>query len=71
MRIVDGKPEYTGGLDVLRKVVSNEGVFALWKDFTPYFMRIGPHTVLTLVFLEQMNSAYFRFVLGVSGKSSL
>jgi len=71
MRIVDGKPEYTGGLDVLNKVIRNEGVFALWKGFTPYFMRIGPHTVLTLVFLEQMNAAYFRYVLGVTGTSSL
>ncbi|CAA9998653.1 unnamed protein product [Nesidiocoris tenuis] len=61
MRIIDGKPEFTGALDVLGKVVKNEGVFALWKGFTPYYARLGPHTVLTFIFLEQMNVAYQKF----------
>ena len=63
MKVVDGVPEYKGGLDVLSKVVRKEGVFALWKGFTPYYARIGPHTVLTFIFLEQMNKAYKKFVL--------
>ena len=63
MKVVNGVPEYKGGLDVLAKVVRNEGVFALWKGFTPYYARIGPHTVLTFIFLEQMNKAYKKFVL--------
>ncbi|KAF0302613.1 Mitochondrial 2-oxoglutarate/malate carrier protein [Amphibalanus amphitrite] len=63
MKVVNGVPEYKGGLDVLTKVVRNEGVFALWKGFTPYYARIGPHTVLTFIFLEQMNKAYKKFVL--------
>jgi len=63
MKVVDGVPEYKGGLDVLRKVVSNEGFFALWKGFTPYYARIGPHTVLTFIFLEQMNQAYKKYIL--------
>lgn len=54
MKIIDGKPEYKNGLDVLQKVIRNEGVFALWKGFTPCYLRIGPHTVLTFIFLEQM-----------------
>lgn len=41
MRTIDGKPEYTGALDVLRKVVKNEGPLALWKGFTPYWSRLG------------------------------
>lgn len=49
----------------------NEGVFALWKGFTPYYMRLGPHTVLTFIFLEQMNAAYFKFVLGIEAKGAL
>lgn len=65
MKIVDGKPEYKGAVDVLGRVVRNEGVFALWKGFTPYYARIGPHTVLTFIFLEQMNAMYKRFVLGI------
>lgn len=65
MKMIDGKPEYTGALDVLAKITKNEGVFALWKGFTPYYARLGPHTVLTFIFLEQMNSWYYRYVLKV------
>ncbi|XP_063043416.1 mitochondrial 2-oxoglutarate/malate carrier protein-like [Engraulis encrasicolus] len=63
MRTIDGKPEYKNGLEVLVKVVRNEGFFSLWKGFTPYYARLGPHTVLTFVFLEQMNKLYKRYVL--------
>ncbi|KAL7301735.1 hypothetical protein TKK_0005731 [Trichogramma kaykai] len=58
MKTIDGKPEFKGAIDVLGKVVRNEGVFALWKGFFPYYARLGPHTVLTFIFLEQMTSAY-------------
>lgn len=61
-KYVDGKPEYSGSFDVLAKVARQEGVFALWKGFTPYYLRIGPHTVLTFIFLEQMNTAYNNYV---------
>ncbi|CAG0879048.1 unnamed protein product [Cyprideis torosa] len=57
-----GKAEYSGALDVLSKVIRNEGFFALWKGFTPYYARLGPHTVLTFIFLEQMNSFYKTYV---------
>jgi len=67
MKITDGKPEYTGSADVLLKVVKNEGIFALWKGFTPYYARLGPHTVLTFIFLEQMNGWYKRSILGIEG----
>lgn len=58
---VDGKPEYRGTIDVLGKVLKNEGVFALWKGFTPYYARLGPHTVITFILLEQMTIAYKDF----------
>ncbi|KAJ8320038.1 hypothetical protein KUTeg_001628 [Tegillarca granosa] len=63
MRIIDGKPEYKGAVDVIVKTISKEGFFSLWKGFTPYFARLGPHTVLTFIFLEQMNKFYIRYVL--------
>ncbi|KAK2510303.1 hypothetical protein Q9233_017874 [Columba guinea] len=31
--------------------------------FTPYYARLGPHTVLTFIFLEQLNRAYGRLFL--------
>ncbi|XP_067828191.1 mitochondrial 2-oxoglutarate/malate carrier protein [Heptranchias perlo] len=63
MRMIDGKPEYKNGLDVLLKVVRQEGFFSLWKGFTPYYARLGPHTVLTFIFLEQMNIYYKKYFL--------
>lgn len=54
----DGVPEYKGSVDVLVKVVRNEGFFSLWKGFLPYYCRLGPHTVLTFIVLEQLNRLY-------------
>ncbi|RZF47237.1 hypothetical protein LSTR_LSTR004946 [Laodelphax striatellus] len=70
MKITDGKPEFKGAFDVLGKVVEREGFFALWKGFTPYYCRIGPHTVLTFIFLEQLNSAYYKYILKVDPKAT-
>ncbi|KAI1727396.1 mitochondrial carrier protein [Ditylenchus destructor] len=64
MRIINGKPEYSGVMDVFRSVVRKEGFFSLWKGFTPYYMRLGPHTTLTFMILEQLNSLYYSLVLG-------
>lgn len=63
MKTIDGKPEYKGALDVLTKITQREGIFALWKGFTPYYARLGPHTVLTFIFLEQFNGAYRKYVM--------
>ncbi|XP_070298232.1 mitochondrial 2-oxoglutarate/malate carrier protein-like [Salvelinus sp. IW2-2015] len=63
MRMIDGKPEFKNGLDVLTRVIRNEGFFSLWKGFTPYYARLGPHTVLTFILLEQMNKAYKVYFL--------
>jgi solute carrier family 25 oxoglutarate transporter 11 len=56
--------------DVLGKVIRKEGFFSLWKGFTPYYARLGPHTVLTFIFLEQMNKAYCKYVLKDESASS-
>ncbi|XP_078283971.1 mitochondrial 2-oxoglutarate/malate carrier protein [Rhinoraja longicauda] len=63
MRTINGKPEYRNGLEVLVKVARQEGFFSLWKGFTPYYARLGPHTVLTFIFLEQMNKYYKLYFL--------
>lgn len=49
------------------RTIGKEGFFSLWKGFTPYYARLGPHTVLTFIFLEQMNKYYKYYVMGVSG----
>lgn len=60
MKIIDGKPEFKGAMDCFAKLVRNEGVLALWSGFLPYYFRLGPHTVLTFIILEQLNAAYKR-----------
>eukprot|EP01135_Chromosphaera_perkinsii_P001556 Nk52_evm26s207 gene=Nk52_evmTU26s207 len=55
MRTVNGVPEYKGVLDVWMNIARKEGVLSLWKGFFPYYFRLGPHTVLTFIFLEKMN----------------
>lgn len=69
MKMIDGKPEYKSAADVILKVIRNEGFFSLWKGFTPYYFRLGPHTVLTFIFLEQMNRGYKTMVLGQKNAS--
>ncbi|CAI9741244.1 Hypothetical predicted protein [Octopus vulgaris] len=72
MKIIDGVPEYKGALDVFLKVIRSEGLLSLWKGFTPYYARLGPHTVLTFIFLEQMNKMYRRIVMNdLEGRSGL
>lgn len=44
---------YSGPLDCLIKTVKSEGIFALYKGFGAQILRIAPHTVLTLMFMEQ------------------
>ena len=58
MKIINGVPEYSGVTDVLIKVIRNEGVTALWKGFTPYFLRVGPHTTLSFIVLEALNNHF-------------
>ncbi|KAI6653284.1 Solute carrier family 25 member 11 [Oopsacas minuta] len=56
----DGTLFYKNSFDVARKVIGKEGIFSLWKGFLPYFARIGPHTVITFILLEQMRKFYIR-----------
>lgn len=60
MRVINGVPEYSGMLDALRKTAAKDGVLSLWRGFTPYFLRLGPHTILTFICLEQLKAAYYR-----------
>lgn len=47
---------YAGLADCAAKTIRAEGVLALWKGLLPHFARIGPHTVLLLVLLEQVRA---------------
>ena len=70
MKITNRVPEYKGSIDVLTKVARNEGIFALWKGFTAYYCRLGPHTVLTFILLEQLNVMYCKHILGTTSSGT-
>lgn len=60
MKTVNGVQEYSGMSDALRRTAAKDGVFSLWRGFMPYFLRLGPHTILTFIGLEQLKAAYQR-----------
>ena len=45
---------YSSTYDCFLKTVRQEGIFALMKGWTPQFLRLGPHTILTFIFVEQL-----------------
>lgn len=53
-RLMNAKPgEYKSIFDCLKHVLM-VGPAGLFKGFIPAFVRLGPHTILTFVFLEQL-----------------
>ena len=48
---------YDGALDAFRKIGSIEGVAAFYKGATAHFLRVGPHTMLTFVFIGLIRRA--------------
>eukprot|EP01112_Ceratiomyxa_fruticulosa_P016696 TRINITY_DN5086_c0_g1_i1.p1 TRINITY_DN5086_c0_g1~~TRINITY_DN5086_c0_g1_i1.p1 ORF type:complete len:317 (-),score=30.70 TRINITY_DN5086_c0_g1_i1:67-1017(-) len=50
--------KYSGSIDCLIKTVRTEGPLALYKGFVPNVMRIGPHTTLSFLILEQLRSFF-------------
>lgn len=51
--------ENEGLLGLLRRTVKNEG-FMVWmfRGWVPAFVRLGPHTIATFLFLEQHKKVY-------------
>lgn len=51
---MNGRPEYAGVVDVVVTVARRDGVRGLWRGFLPFYARLGPHTTLSLMLLEQL-----------------
>lgn len=47
-----------GLLVLLREWVANEGIWWIFKGWVPSFVRLGPHTIATFLFLEQHKKIY-------------
>lgn len=49
---------YSGVFDCFVKSVKAEGVFGLYKGFLPNWMRLGPHSVISLLMYDNMCIAF-------------
>ena len=57
-RLMNARPgEYSSILHCARDVLK-VGPSGFFKGFVPAFVRLGPHTVLTFVFLEQLKKLF-------------
>ncbi|DAZ96679.1 TPA: hypothetical protein N0F65_009146 [Lagenidium giganteum] len=50
--------EYKSATDCFLKVIEHEGVRGLYKGWLPAYMRLGPQTLLTFVFMEQLRHRF-------------
>jgi len=60
----DGKALYSSMGDCLVTSVKQEGVFVLWRGFTPAFVKLAPYTLISLTLLDKLTKA-------VTGKEAL
>ncbi|OQR84569.1 hypothetical protein ACHHYP_13240 [Achlya hypogyna] len=52
---------YTGPIDCAQKTLAKEGIRGAFKGWTVQYVRLGPHTVFTFLFWEQLKLAYDKF----------
>lgn len=61
-RLMNAKPgEYSGIFDCCKDIIKNSGPQGFFKGTTPAFIRLGPHTVITFLFLEQLKKLYLSY----------
>jgi dicarboxylate transporter 10 len=56
--------EHTSIVTLLRQTTQKEGLIWMFRGWVPSFIRLGPHTIFTFVFLEQHKKAY-RYLKGL------
>ena len=59
--VVDGRGVlYSNVVDCGKKILLQEGPMGFYKGVLPHYLRLGPHTILTFVFWEQLKQAADR-----------
>ena len=54
-RVQNSRPgQYSGMLDCAGKLLKHEGVFALWKGAGPSVMKLAPHSVISLLLIDNI-----------------
>lgn len=52
---------YRGILDALLQTARTEGLFGMYKGIGASYFRLGPHTILSLFFWDQLRSFYSTY----------
>jgi len=47
--------EYNGPIDCAKRLIQNEGALALYKGYTPAFIKLAPHTVISFIILDTLS----------------
>lgn len=61
-RIMNAKGGSGSAMSILTTAVKNEGVGFMFRGWLPSFIRLGPHTIVTFLALEQLR----KFKIGMS-----
>ncbi|KJX94989.1 mitochondrial 2-oxoglutarate/malate carrier protein [Zymoseptoria brevis] len=59
-RLQRGGSTYAGVFDCAVKVAKQEGLLRFYRGFGTYFLRIAPHTVITLIVADNVNAVVKR-----------
>lgn len=60
-RLMNAKPGQYSSLLSVALEIGKVGPMGFFKGFTPAFMRIGPHTILTFLLMEQLRLHFGYF----------
>lgn len=52
---------YRGVLDALLQTARTEGIFGMYKGIGASYFRLGPHTILSLFFWDQLRLLYYTY----------
>ena len=52
------KGEYKNAFEIIKGVALEGGIFGFFKGYVPSFIRLGPQTILTFVFMEQIRQRF-------------
>lgn len=57
---VNGNKPYAGIVDCMMQTIKKEGFSKLWVGFPTYYIRIGPHVILTLVMNDYLRNKFIK-----------
>lgn len=61
-RLMNSPPGfYKGPLHCFTKTIADEGPLSMFRGFTPAFIRLGPHTIITFLALEKFKELYRKY----------